>query len=229
MLEAAYQEVRHIKMDDAFKEIARFEKKFKLPISFYLKLLDEHDWGFVSKLHSLFEGAATHILNRRLGEGIIELALSHLDFGHTKYRKVTLLSNLDILNSKQVSFLQLLTELRNKLVHRIENVAFSFEDYLRGFDKNKKKSFCDRIGYNCNDPILVAGQKISRNEFIIANPKLSIWLTASDVLACLRVEEEFVNLEKDKRKLELEKLEFAQKINDMNDLIIRILAGDKNA
>ena len=36
---------------------------FGLPRDFYLKLLDEPDWGFVIKLHSLFEAAATHILS----------------------------------------------------------------------------------------------------------------------------------------------------------------------
>jgi len=214
-------------MDDSLKEIAQFEKKFNLPDNFYLNLLKEQDWGFVIKLHSLFEGASTHVLNLRLGDGKIESALSYLDFGHTKYGKVKLLSKLSLINSQQSSFLRLLAELRNELVHRIENVTFSFQEYLKIVDENKRKSFCERVGYNCNDPIPIAGKKVPRNKFILENPKLSIWLTASDVLASLRVEEEFVKLEEEKRKFELEKLEFSKKIADMNDLIVQVLVDKK--
>lgn len=208
-------------MEEAFKEITKFEEMFNLPKKFYLNLLEEQDWGFIVKLHSLFEGAATYVLNLRLGEGKIELALSALDFGNIKYGKVTLLSNLGILNSEQVKFLRLLSELRNSLVHKIENVSFSFSDYLKDFDKNQKKSFCERIGYNCNDPIKISDKSVPRDKFIIENPKLSIWLTASDILACLRIEEEFVSLEKEKIKLDQEELEFAKKIHDMNPFIIK--------
>lgn len=208
-------------MTNAFKEITKFEEMFNLPKKFYLNLLEEQDWGFIIKLHSLFEGAATHVLNLRLGEGKIEPALSALEFGHEKYGKVTLLSNLGILNSNQVKFLRLLSELRNKLVHNIQNVSFSLTEYLNSIDKNQKKSFCERIGYNCNDPIKVSDKSVPRNKFIIENPKLSIWLTASDVLACLRIEEELVSLDRDKLKLNQETLGFAKKIIDMNALMVK--------
>ena len=208
-------------VDTVFKAIQTFESRIDLPRGFYLGLLKESDWGFVIKLHSLFEGASTHILNLRLGSGRIESALSHLDFGHSKYGKVTLLQDLGILASRETKFLRFLSELRNDLVHRVQSVAFSFEKHVQAFDSNQKRSFCDRVGYNTNDPIEIAGASVPRNKFICENPKLSVWLTASDVLACILVEEQFVDVEQKRKEIELRELAFAEKIIDMNSLILR--------
>lgn len=198
-----------------FVEIAKFERRLGLPAHFYLRLLDEDDWGFVIKLHSLFEGAATHVLNLRLGAGKLESALAHLDFGDTRCGKTRLLLDLGILATNQHTYLRELSEIRNLLVHEVRNVSFSFETYLGALDSNQFKAFCDRIGYNTRDNIKVKDVTVPRNKFIRENAKLTLWLTGSDILGCLLAEEQFVELEALQKKIQMQELSFARKIDDM--------------
>jgi hypothetical protein len=198
-----------------FEEIAKFERRLGLPERFYLSLLEENDWGFVIKLHSLFEGAATHVLNLRLGSGKLESAIAHLDFSDTRFGKSRLLLDLGILAKDQYMFLRRLSEMRNLLVHQIQNVSFSFEKYIASFDANQLKSFCDQIGYNTRDQIMIKDVTVPRNQFIRENAKLTLWLTASDILGCLLVEEKFVELEAQERELQARELAFARRIDDM--------------
>ena len=216
-------------MSDVFEQIRIFEQKFNLPDKFYSNLLNESDWGFIIKLHSLFEGASTHILSLRLGDGKLESAFSFLDFSNTKYGKSKLLYDLDILSKEQLTFLRVISELRNELVHRIENVHFSFQEYIQSFDKNQKKSFCDKIGYNGNDPVEISGITVSRDQFICENPKLVIWLTSSDILACLRVEEEFVKLEQEKKEQKAKELALSNEMLDRYSQLFKIIESKNGA
>jgi hypothetical protein len=199
-----------------FEEIARFERRLGLPERFYLGLLEESDWGFVIKLHSLFEGAATHVLNLRIGSGKLESAMSYLDFGNTKCGKCRLLLDLGVLSKEQYTFLRQLSELRNLLVHQIQNVTFSFENYIKSLDNNQFRSFCDQIGYSTRDQIAIKDVTIPRNQFIRENAKLVIWLTAADILGCLLLEEQLVALEA--KKLQTLELAFARRIDDLSML-----------
>lgn len=209
-------------MSEVFLEIAKFEQRLGLPSRFYLDLLKESDWGFVVKLHSLFEGAATHILSMRLGGGKIESALAKIDFGNANFGKSRLLRDLGIITQDQYNFLRLLSELRNNVVHRIQNVQFSFENHLNSMDKNQFKAFCSRVGYNTKDQIKIGDTTVPRNQFLRENTRLSVWLTASDILGCILVEEQFVQLKDQQRKLEQEELAFSRSIRDFLPLISQV-------
>lgn len=206
-------------MSHALQEIAKFEQRLGLPAGFYRILLDETDWGFVVKLHSLFEAASTHILSIRLGSGKIENALAYLDFGNSKFGKCRLLLDLGILTTSQHSFLSLLSELRNQLIHRVENISFSFEAYFDHLDKNQFKSFCNRAGYNTPDCLDIGDTRVPRNQFIRENAKLTFWLTGSDILGCVIVEERFAELDEQRRELEKQELDLARRVRDLSPLL----------
>ena len=213
-------------MSGAIQEITKFEKRANLPPGFFFSLLEDSDWGLVIKLHSMFEGAATRVLNLRLGNGQIEDALSYLDFGNVRYGKAKLLRDLHIINRDQFKFLQKLSSIRNTLVHRIENVAFSFENYIRGLNQDQRKSFFNIIGFNTVDPVRIKDVSVSRNQFIEENPKLVLWLTASDVLASILVEEQFVDLEQKRRELERLEIAHSRKMSDIYSLITKAFNAD---
>ena len=208
-------------LSPAFEEIGKFEAKIGLPTGFFVTLLKEEDWGFVIKLHSLFEGAATHVLNMRLGEGRLESAISHIEFSHSKYGKVQLLRSLEVINPEQANFLRLLSELRNTLVHKIWNVSFAFETHIESLDRNQRKSFFNRVGYNTNDQITVGDTCVPRDQFISENAKFVIWMTASDLLACICLEEDLIKLEKRQRELELAEISFARQTSKLYADIVK--------
>ena len=177
-----------------FDEVFDFERRLGLPEGFYSKLLQEDDWSFIVKLNALFEGACTHVITTRLQAPELADAFAQLDFANTKYGKVALLRSLGAISSEQATALRALAELRNALVHDISNVSFSFPSYVAGLDANQLKSLVKNFGHGMRDAIKIEEKSIPRAKFVRENPKLSLWLTAAEVIACLYVEFEVADI-----------------------------------
>lgn len=174
--------------DRVFSEIESMMTLLGLPNGFYEKLLQEDDWSFIIKLNALFEGACTEVLSSCLGTAKITEALANLEFAHSKCGKIAMLKSLDAITTQQASILRTLAELRNNLVHNISNVNFSFSNYVSSKDENQKKSFLKTLGHGIQEHIQFEGKSVPRNTFVEENPKLALWLTAAEVLACLHLE-----------------------------------------
>jgi hypothetical protein len=170
--------------NDIFSEVERQGARLGLPPDFYVRLLDEDDWSFVIKLDALVEAACSDALTSRLHAPELGPALATLDLGHSKHGKIRLLLALGALEKGQAAVLQTLYELRNKLAHNIGQVSFTFENHLTQLDKQQRASFIERAGYGIKP--MVSGR--SRELVVADNPKLSLWLTVSEILACLHLE-----------------------------------------
>jgi hypothetical protein len=176
-------------MDDLiFAEVAALEKRLGLVEGFYDQLVKNDDWSFVVKLNALFEAACTQALIVRLSCPELTDNLAHLDFADNKKGKVRLCFNIGIINDEQRLALNELAELRNSLVHKIENVDFSFDKYVRGLSEGKKTTLVKRWGWSFSDTLSFHGTTVSKTSFIFENLKTVIWLTCADILACLHVE-----------------------------------------
>lgn len=175
-------------MDDISKEVSDLEVLLGLPGGFYSALLKEDDWSFVIKLSALFEAASGQALSAKLQHSEIETELSYLDQANPKYGKVTLMLKLNIITKEQSKFLTELAELRNKLVHNVSEVSFDWESYISNFDKNKKKSFAKVFGHGIHENFVINDIPLNRTEFTVENPKMAIWVTANEVLACLHAD-----------------------------------------
>jgi len=190
-----------------FDEVREFEGRLGLPKDFYSNLLREDDWSFVVKLNALFEGACTHVLTTRLHAPELADAFANLDLANTKYGKIALLRSLGAISSEQATILRSLAELRNALVHNISNVSFSFSTHLSGLDANQIKILVKNFGHGVKDTIQIADKRIPKDKFVRENPKLALWLTAAEVIACLYVEFEVAELHLQKlARAEFEKL-----------------------
>jgi hypothetical protein len=179
---------------DPFADVDQFEKQLGLPEGFYNQLLKEDDWSFVIKLNALFEAATTHILVVRLQTPELEEALAHLDFAHSKYGKVALLRKLEAISKEQATLLRRIAELRNELVHDVSSVGFSFATYVSSLDENQLERLVNTFGHGVADPVPIAKKNIPRKEFVKSNPKIALWLTSIEVLACLYLEKEMTDL-----------------------------------
>lgn len=174
-----------------FGELKSQEARLGLPDGFFGSLLDEGDWSFVIKLNALIEAACSDALAARLHSPQLASSLSTLDLGHNKHGKVALLRTLGAVTNDQAATMQLLYELRNLLAHNIQQVRFSFESYIASLDKNQKRNFVTRAGLAISDPVEVKDIRVPRDAFILENPKLALWLTFAEILACLHLEHEF--------------------------------------
>lgn len=175
-------------INNLFADVCQLESRLGLPVGFYEKLLKEDDWSFVIKLNALFEAACTHILVVRLNTPELEEAIANLDFAQNKSGKISFLRGLGALTSEQAGILRYIAELRNKLVHNVTNVTFSFSEYVAALDKNQLKKLTESFGRGVVDTVQIDEKVILRERFVVQNPKLSLWLTAAEILACLYLE-----------------------------------------
>ena len=188
---------------DLFNNIEELERRLGLPEGFYEHLVREDDWSFVIKLNALFEAACTHVLATRLHAPQLEQSLACLNLANNKCGKIALLRELDALDTEQAAMLRMLAELRNTLVHNITNVRFSFSTYVATLNKQQLEKLVKRFGHGLADTLQVDEHILSRREFVRAYPKLALWLTAAEVIACLHLEIEVA-------KLHLQKLALTQ-------------------
>ena len=169
---------------DIFSEVEAQSRRLGLPPGFYDKLVEEDDWSFVNKLNALVEAACSDALAARLHEPALVPLLATLDLGHSKHGKVALLRALGAIKKEQASVLQMLYELRNKLAHNIGHVAFTFDAYIQSLDKRQLTQFAALAGHGIKDDV----DGLPRSSFVTDNPKIAIWLTISEILACLHLE-----------------------------------------
>lgn len=175
-------------MSDLFKDVKAFESRLGLPNGFYEHLLKEDDWSFVIKASALFEAASTHLLSIKFRAPAIESELAFLEQANPRNGKIVLLKKMEAIYPDQAYFLTKLANLRNHIAHNIVNVNFSFQTYIDGFDKQQKKAFVAWAGHGIADNVEIKGHKVSRSDLVLSNPKISIWLTAAEVLACMNLD-----------------------------------------
>lgn len=169
-------------------DVTAFEAKLGLKRNFYRDLLTNDDWSFVIKLNALFEAACTHALAQRLSCPELVDDLTYLEFADQKKGKIKFLKSLGAITQSQAKILYKLASLRNDLVHNVAQVSFLITDHFAGLDKNQLKAECELWGHGLCDPVTFLGKHVSRQEFVRTNPKLAIWLTCMEVLACLYLE-----------------------------------------
>ncbi|MCK8117073.1 hypothetical protein MTF68_05830 [Pseudoalteromonas sp. 2CM37A] len=175
-------------MSDIFKDVSDFESRLGLPSGFYEGLIKEDDWSFVIKISALFEAASTHLLSVRFRAPEVESELAFLEQANPRNGKIVLLEKMDAIYKDQANFLTKLAGLRNQLAHKIENVNFNFPDYISNLDKHQLKSFVAWAGHGVIDETEFKGKKVTRHDLVTNNPKMSIWVTAAEVLACMNLD-----------------------------------------
>lgn len=171
-----------------WKDVAEFEKILALPERFYYSLLQEDDWSFVIKLHALIEAAATQAICTAINCPELIDNIATLDIGNAQHGKIKLMTTLKVITAEQAGVLRQLTELRNHLVHRIQNVGFSFGTYLTELSDEKRKATVKKFGFGIKDSVSHDGKQLSRYEFVLREPVLSLWLTMAEVIACMYLE-----------------------------------------
>lgn len=183
-------EQEQVTREQMFADVVSSVQKLGLPEGFYNDLQREDDWSFVIKLSALFEAVATHALTARLGYPKLLDSFSYLDYANTKYGKIKLLKELEIISTEQAKFLTKLAELRNAFAHNISNVSMTFDQYIHSMvDSKQREAFVIWAGHGIHqEHVSVEGNNIRKQDFVLDNAKLSIWGTAAEVLACIYVD-----------------------------------------
>ena len=115
---------------------------------FLFDLAKQDDWSFVIKAHAMLEAVVTEMLLEHLGEPRIKRVIERLPLSDGQVGKIIVAKQMELLTDKHRRFVRFFSELRNNLVHRLENLTFSFEQHLSTLDKNQKGSWKEAIVFS---------------------------------------------------------------------------------
>jgi hypothetical protein len=163
------------------KDILELEQKFNVGIGFFNNLIKESDWSFVIKLHAVFEAILASAIAEKLNKPELSAIFQHVEMSNKKYGKVSVAKALKIIPNYTEKFIYELSELRNKLVHDIRNVNFTFKEYLSTLDKQQKQKIFNNLGSTIKPEL--------REKYITRKPKQTILSNAVFCLSTIQMEQ----------------------------------------
>lgn len=147
-------------------------------LMFLLDLLKEDDWTFVIKAHALIETAVTDMLVRHLGEIELTKIIELLPLSDNRTGKIAVARQLKLLDDKQRRFVRFLSELRNSLVHRLDNLDFTFENYVSTLDTNQRRSLKESVAWFADDEQRKEWETIAED-----NPRVGVYMAIHCLMA----------------------------------------------
>ena len=173
------------------KILSEFETTINLPEGFYFKLLEDDDWSFIIKLHSLIEAAISYSLSESIKiafskyhpEGKINLTkvFSLLETSNKNYGKLAFLKALDIPHSKYRGFVLHLSQMRNKMIHNVSNVSMTIKEYYSSLETDKE-DFLDKMTFTIDGKVEFKSEKLDKYQLFNLDPKIAIWYNSLECI-----------------------------------------------
>lgn len=174
-----------------------------------LGFLDDTDWAMVIKLHAAIEATVTQVILAHTNQDVLRSVIERLPLSDNQTGKGRIAVELDLITSSQFSFLRKFSELRNNLVHRLENIDFDLKKHFEGMDKEQRKAWKKAITWQEDG---VKQQVLS--DTLDQNPKLALFLSVFTMVMLMTVAEQ--------QSLVLRKIEF------LSERTMRQLIGDSS-
>ncbi len=149
-----------------------------------LKLLEESDWSIVIKSHALIESVVTELLISHTNEEMLRATIKRLPLSDSSIGKLKVAKDLGLMDSCQRTFIRKLSELRNDLVHNIENVSFSLKNFVDALDASQKKSWLKALAWQ--EENTDASQAIT--DLFESMPKISFWLSINSLVSVIQID-----------------------------------------
>jgi len=185
--------------------IAEIETDLGLRPGFFSDLKKDDDWSFLIKVHALMESVCSHLLSLYFSDTKFKDIFSLLEMSDTKKGKIAFLRASGLINKEEARFIRGLSELRNKMVHKIEGIHFKFSDYITKLDKQQRNSFVNTFGYAY---FAEENHVLNDHELNLSDPKNYIWWGVAIIQAIikLQVDTRFFNEQATKSKLRMYEL-----------------------
>ena len=161
--------------------IVLIEKKLGLKLGFFEALDDENenDWSFVIKLHALAEAAISYLLTENLGRPELADIFARLDMSNKATGKAAFVKALGLLDEPERRFVSALSELRNKLVHGVQNVDFDLAQHV---EQMKPR---DRDGFLNNFNLVSTEVTDDVRDLFRHDPRQALWYSSMAFLAAV--------------------------------------------
>jgi len=175
------------------KLIYDFESSINLPEGFVYKLLDDDDWSFVIKLHSLLEAAISYSLSESIkilfkksfpdNKVNLQAIFANLETSNKVTGKIAFLKGLDIpADANYRGLIQHLSRMRNAMIHNINKVGMTIKEYYNSLEKDVKKDFLDKMTFTIDREIEYENKKLDREQLFELEPKIAIWINSAECI-----------------------------------------------
>lgn len=129
-----------MKEGENWEHFLNFEKDYKLPKDFFKTLYNEDDWSFIIKIHSLLESVISSLILYHFKEPSIANIISRLEMSNPQTGKIAFLKSIKLIGDNDRKYISSLSQLRNNLVHKVENTSFTFREWISNMDKNQLRN-----------------------------------------------------------------------------------------
>ena len=157
-------------------EIVRLAQDLIDKLLSILNLSKEDDWSFVIKSHACLETFVTEMLVAVLKEDRLDRFVHRIPLSDSTVGKLALIKDLGLLDKNCRQFTRLFSELRNSLVHRIDNFGFTFAPHFAGLNQDQVQNWKDAVGGTLRE-----GSRKEWQERLLSEPRRTI----STALYCL--------------------------------------------
>ena len=185
-------------------QIDVIENSMSLPPGFFCSLCKEDDWSFIIKMHAFLEAQLSTVIADHLNKEELSSIITQIPMSDTKYGKVKIAYSLNIISKEMLTYIKSLSEMRNKLVHNIENVNFDINDDFKSKDKQAQQSQYNNFGFALKDPEY---EETNNRKIFNNSPKKAIHLSGLAIVQELylkKIEAKSSNLERKSGSLALQ-------------------------
>lgn len=156
-------------------------------ITSYLK---DDDWSLIIKLHALLEAAMSQLLVSKIDRSI-KAVIERLPLSDNSIGKGRMALEMGLISESQYRFLRKFSELRNSLVHKVENVDFDLKAYVDALDQNQRKGWKVMLAWSAPGE-----SKRDFDEGDISFPRTGLYVSVLRLVMAFAVEEQLALMTK---------------------------------
>jgi len=198
--------------DDAERLTAELKKGLKVALTDVstqlLDFLKDSDWAMMIKLHAAIEATITQVILAHIDQQVLRSVIERLPLSDNQSGKGRIALDLGIITKSQFTFIRRFSELRNNLVHRVENINFDLKKWYSDLDAQQKKSWRSAIAWQEGEV-----KQEALIDMLESNPKLGLFLSVFTIVTLLTcAEQEYL---------------VRSKVDMLSDRTMKELFGDK--
>jgi hypothetical protein len=116
-------------------------------------LMNDDDWTFVVKIHAMIEVGLNHLIIAHLEQPSLNDVVARLETNNPRAGKLAFVKACGLLHEDGILLVRLLSEVRNRAVHGIENFDLNLAGYFRDLDVNQQKNWRRALTWWMTEPL----------------------------------------------------------------------------
>ncbi|KAA5846511.1 hypothetical protein F2A37_07700 [Pseudomonas chlororaphis] len=158
-----------------------------------IRFLEDTDWAMVIKLHAVIEATVTEVIVAHTNQDALKAVIERLPLSDNQAGKGKIALDLDLITRSQYSFLRKFSELRNNLVHKVENLDFDLKNFAKNLDREQRKTWKAAISWSSKDR--PPQERLA--EIFDINPKVALFLATLTLVTLLTVDKELSQIKRE--------------------------------